>query len=651
MNIKIIDSWLREYLITKASAEIIAEKLSLCSVSVEKIEKIDGDLIYDIEITSNRPDLMSVVGIAREAAAVLPQFGIDAKFTSLEPTQNKKLGKELPLEIVNDPKLVNRICTALMSVKIGDSPRFIKERLEKSGIRSLNNLVDVTNYVMREVGHPAHVFDFDRLNSKKLIIRESRKGERIITLDEKLHVLEGEDIVADNGNGQIVDLLGVMGTANSIVTDQTKRILYFIDNNEPHHIRKTSMNNGIRTEAAIINEKEIDPELAKIALLRGIELYKKIADGELIADAIDIYPNKARPKTVNVLKNKIDTVIGVDIPLKECEKILEKLGFGVKVKDQILSVDIPSWRIADIENQEDIIEEIARIYGYHKLPSILPPLAEVESYHMDKNEFYWENRVKNTLKNWGFTEVYTYSMISEEILEGPTEDAIKIKNPLNEDLVYLRKTLIPSLLEVIKNNKKNEQLKIFEISNIYEKRVGDLPKEIRMIAGVIKRPNVSFFEAKGIAEQILNDCNIKNVNFKTSEYGGIASSVYIEKDYLGEIELLDSNIVDFEFNFEKIIKRANLSKVYKPLAKYPPVIEDLAVIANENIKTADLIEEIYAQDELIKEITLLDQYQDTRTFHVIYRSEEGNLTADQVKKIREKVFTALEAKFHAKFKN
>ncbi|PIZ98865.1 MAG: hypothetical protein COX78_02620, partial [Candidatus Levybacteria bacterium CG_4_10_14_0_2_um_filter_35_8] len=367
-------------------------------------------------------------------------------------------------------------------------------------------------------------------------------------------------------------------------------------------------------------------------------------------DAIDIYPNKARPKTVNVLKNKIDTVIGVDIPLKECEKILEKLGFGVKVKDQILSVDIPSWRIADIENQEDIIEEIARIYGYHKLPSILPPLAEVESYHMDKNEFYWENRVKNTLKNWGFTEVYTNSMISEEILEGPTEDAVRLKNPLNEDLVYLRRTLIPSLLKVVKENKNKEQLKIFEIANIYEKRLEDLPRERRLIAGIIKKPNVSFFEAKGIVEQLLNDCNIKKIVFRTSEYGGIASSIYIQNDYLGEIELLDANIVDFEFNFEKIIKRANLNKIYKPLAKYPPIIEDLAIIADENVKTADIVEEIYIQSNLVREVSLLNQYRDTRTFHIIYRDEEGNLTAEEVKKIREKIITSLEGKFHAKLK-
>jgi phenylalanyl-tRNA synthetase beta chain len=650
MNIKIIDSWLREYLVTKATAETIAEKLSLCSVSVEKIEKIDNDLVYEIEVTSNRPDLMSVYGIAREAAAVLPQFGIDAKLLPLDPKQNIKSTRELPLEIINDPKLVNRICTVLMDIKVGDSPKYIKERIEKSGIRSLNNLIDVTNYVMREVGHPCHVFDFDRLKTKKLIIRESKKEEKIITLDDKLHVLLGGDIVADSDNGQIVDLLGVMGTANSVVTDQTKRILFFIDNGEPNHIRKTSMNNNIRTEAAVINEKNVDPELAKTALLRGIELYTEIAEGEVISEIVDIYPNQAKTKAISVFKDKIDTVVGSIIPIKTCGEILEKLGFKTKIKESSIAVEVPSWRIADIEIEEDVIEEIARIYGYHRLPSVLPPLTSVENYHIEKDEFYWENRTKNLFKCWGFTEVFTYSMISEELLEGPIENAVALKNPLNEDLAYLRKTLIPSLLGVIKENKNKEQLKIFEIANIYEKRVGDLPRERRMIAGVIKKPDVSFFEAKGIVEALLNDCNIKNIIFKNSEFGGIASSIFVGKDYLGEVELLDVNIVNFELNFEKIVRSSNLNKIYKPLAKYPPVIEDLAIIATSEISTADIIEEIFIQSDDIQEVTLLDQFQNTRTFHVIYQSEEGNLSSEDVKKLRDKILNALDSKFQAKLK-
>jgi len=650
MNIKIVDSWLREYLKTKASCETIAEKLSLCSVSVEKIEKVAGDLIYDIEVTSNRVDLMSVIGIAREAAASLTQSGIPAEIINLNPKPKTKSKENLPLKIVNDPKLVNRITAVLIEVEIKESPKFIKERLEESGIRSLNNLIDVTNYIMRETGYPAHVFDFDRFHSDKITIREAKRGEKIITLDGKMHVLQGGDIVADNNNGQIVDLLGVMGTANSVVTDKTKRILLFLDNNDPNRIRKTSMNHEIRSEAAIINEKGVDSELIELTLMRGIELYEQVADGKVISEILDIYPNKPKKRSITVTKEKIDKFIGIDIPLKTSVEILEKLDFKTSTKGNLLNAEVPFLRLNDVFIEEDLIEEIARIYGYQRLPSVLPPLNSITSYHMYKNEFFWEQRIKNALKYWGFTECYTYSMISENLFEGPTNDAVEIKNPLSEDMTYLRKTLIPSLLEVAKMNKGREELKIFEIANIYEKKVGDLPRERRMIAGVIKKQNASFFEAKGIAEQLFKDLGLKKIMFKNSEYGGVGSSVYIDESYLGEVELLESNLVNFEFNLEKIIKNASLNKKYKKLAKYPPVIEDLAIIAKEETRTAELIDEIYMQSDLVKEVNLLDQYKNTRTFHIIYQSDEKNLTIEETSKIREKILSSLKKKFEARLK-
>jgi phenylalanyl-tRNA synthetase beta chain len=241
-------------------------------------------------------------------------------------------------------------------------------------------------------------------------------------------------------------------------------------------------------------------------------------------------------------------------------------------------------------------------------------------------------------------------MISEDLFEGPTNDAVEIKNPLSEDMTYLRKTLIPSLLEVARMNKGREELKIFEIANIYEKKVGDLPKERRMIAGVIKKQNASFFEAKGIAEQLFKDLGLKKIMFKNSEYGGVGSSVYIDESYLGEVELLESNLVNFEFNLEKIIKNASLNKKYKKLAKYPPVIEDLAIIAKEETRTAELIDEIYMQSDLVKEVNLLDQYKNTRTFHIIYQSDEKNLTIEETSKIREKILSSLKKKFEARLK-
>lgn len=648
MNIKILDSWLREYLKTTASARDLAEKLSLTSLSVEKLEKKNSDFLYEFEITTNRPDLYSVLGIAREANAVLHSCGIKSEFNkpSFKTVVNDN---PFPIEIINDPKIVNRICAVVLEVKVGDSPSEIKERLEVSGIRSLNNIIDITNYVMRVIGHPAHVFDLDRLNTKKLYIKQAQRGQKIKTLDEKEHVLQGEEIVALNDRNEIVDLLGIMGLENSVVTDNTKRILFFIDNNNPSLIRKASMGLAIRTEAATLNEKGIDPELARQALNFGVELYQKISRGKILSKVLDIYPNKPEKRSVNLSLEKVKRVIGIDIDLKKLTPSLERLGFKLSLSENNLKVEVPSYRLNDIKIEEDVIEEIARIYGYHNLPSQLPQTTQIIPHQFVDN-FYWETRVKNTLKNWGFTEMYTYSFVSEELYEGDEKDAVKIKNPLTEDFVFMRRTIVPSLLRAVSENKSKEEIKIFEMANVYIKKTNDLPDEILTLAGVIKKNKVSFYEVKGIVEQLLIDFRIKNYSFKNSEKSGVGASVFIGKYYIGEVEVLDHNLINFELNFEELIKHANLTKKYKPIAKYPPIIEDLAFIVPESVQTIDMVHEIQKINSLIVEVSLLDQFANFRTFHIVYQDPNKNLTTKGVSEIREKIINFLSKKFSVKIK-
>jgi len=649
MNIKILDSWLREYLKTKAGAKTIADLLSLTSVSVERLEKYGkNDLTYDIEVTTNRPDLMSVVGLAREAAAVLQQFGNQAEFIPPQISKPQKVKEKLVINIKNNPKLVGRITTIIMSVDLKQSPQYIKDRLETGSIRSINNVIDVTNYVMREIGHPAHVFDYDRLTTKALIIRESKKGESIVTLDNKEHILGGGDIVADDGFGKIIDLLSVMGTQNSVVTDKTKRILFFIDNCDQDRIRKTSMSLNIRSEAAVLNEKGVDPEMAMDAMLRGIELFQEIANGKLLSDIIDIYPNKPPLKRIEVSGEAINSIIGIKIPLKTSENILKKLGFGVVVKTNTLTITIPSFRNKDMEIPEDVVEEIARIYGYHKLPSILPPLYSAENYHLAKDIFYWEKRIKESLKYWGFTEVYTYSMVSENLLEGPTEQAVAIENPLTEDFAYLRKTLVPSLLQATRDNPGRNEVRIFELANIYIPRSKDLPKEILMLAGIIKKQKISFLEVKGIAEQLLNEVGIKDISFEKGDKGGLEINIKLGSEVLGNIEMLNEDIADFELNFELIEKYANLTKIYNSIPKYPPIIEDLNIIIDPNITYEKICSFIKSQSSLINDVSLIDTYKNTKTFRIKYQDPQKTLTNEGVSKIREKLLQNLKQKFPQK---
>ncbi len=650
MNIKILDSWLKEFLKTKATPAEFAKDLSLTSVSIERIEKYKNDFVYDIEVTTNRPDVASVIGLAREATAVLSQFGIEATF--LPPKLVKpQTNQQLSIEIENDPSLVNRVCAVIMDVTVKESSSLIKERLETSDIRSLNNLIDITNYVMRTIGHPTHVFDFDRLNTKKLKIRKAKKGENIITLDKKKHVLPGGDIVAENDKGEIVDLLGIMGLENSIVTNQTKRILFFIDNNDAMQMRKTSMSLSIRSEAVQMNEKGIDPELTMDALLYGISLFEKYADGKVVSDIIDIYPNKPKVKTITVSQEKINTVMGITLPLQKAQTILEKLGFAVKKKDTVLFVTIPSFRMLDVEGQEDIIEEIARVYGYHNLPSVLPSITSGHITPLGEDIFYWEKRAKQTMKYWGYTETYTYSAVSETLFEGPIDEAVTIKNPLDEDHTYMRKTLVPSLLQVISENKAYKIIRIFEIANVYSKNRDYLPKETRMFAGILKKPNASFFEIKGLLEQIARDFGIPDLQFEKARKGGIGADILLEKQEIGEIEVLDDTSVNFEINFDILAHHATLHRSYIPLSKFPPIIEDLAFVLEETISTGSIIKEMQKQSPLIREVTLLDRFHASRTFHIIYQDKEKNLTNEEVKVIREQIISAIAKKFKASLKN
>lgn len=645
MNIKIVDSWLREFLETKSTSKEIARELSLTSVSVERIEKVDGDEVYDIEVTTNRPDLMSVRAIAREAGAVMEKP--IAKFKDIKISKAPPANISFPIEIINDPKLVNRIMAVVMEVEIGDSPKEIKDRLEKSGIRSLNNLIDITNYVMREIGHPCHVFDYDLLNTKKMIIRESKEGEEITTLDGKKYRLFGEDIVADNGRGEIIDLLGVMGTKNSVVQNNTKRILFFLDNNNPKKIRNTSMNLGIRTEAAVINEKGIDPELMTDAFNRGVELYEKIAKGKVISKALDIYPNKSKTNNIKISAKKINKIIGVEIPITKSLDILEKLGFKVKKSGDILEVKVPTIRANEVLIEEDIIEEIARVYGYHKLPSLIPGFLNNKNTPY-LNTFNLEQRVKNAFKYWGFTEIYSYSLISEDLFDGPIEKAVKIKNPLSSDMEYLRNSLVPSLLQIIENNKTRESIKIFELSNTY-KKTNDLPEERLMLSAVLKRKDISFYEVKGILENLFEDLGIKNYKFKNRS-NSRGANIKLGNDDLGYIEILNTNIIDFELSFEALLKYATFKKAYKQLAKFPPIVEDITFVLTEEINTEDVIEEIKLQNFLITEVSLKDQFENAKTFHIIYQATDKNLTNEEVGEIRNQIIKSVSEKFKATVK-
>jgi phenylalanyl-tRNA synthetase beta chain len=624
MNIKITHNWLLEYLETDATPYEIQNYLSLCGPSIESVTQAGNDFVYDIEVISNRIDYASVIGIAREASAILPMFGKKTKLKKDYLTYDRSIDNNLDfkLEIIDPENLCPRKLAIVMDVKIADSPKYIKERLENCGIRSLNNLIDVTNYVMLEVGHPAHVFDYDRVKTGKILIRKAKKGEKITTLDGKNYILNSEDVIFDDGTGRIIDLPGIMGLENSVVTERTKRIIFWIETNDPKSIRKTSMRLGIRTVAASINEKNPDTEAAKKTFLKGIELYQKIAKAKILSPLYDTNPKPEKQKILNINYEIFDKLIGIKIEKSLINKILNNLGFIVGNDPRVVHITVPSFRTNDINIPEDLVEEVARIYGYNNIPSILQPPTYVDQPKNFEDIFLFQNKIKLLLKHLGLNEVINYSMVSKSMIEDgglKIEDHLRLSNSISEDIEYLRISLLPSLYKDVKDNSgKKEVMRFFEIAKVYWPRKNDLPDEVYKI-GIAA--NTDHFDLKGIIEAVYKELNIDvgNKNF-------CSVPEIIEKDgiFMAEIDL------------QKLINNYHQIPKYKPINPYAVIKLDKTFDLRANIKFAPTsfaqIKKIaFEKSKLLQKIEVVTLYQNKLTLRFYYSSSERNITEEEAK--------------------
>lgn len=657
MNILIPDSWLREYLTTDAKPKDVQMCLSLCGPSVEKIDIVRDDCVYNIEITSNRVDTASVFGIAREAAAILPRFGFSAKLNDLKINQNPNCQESIPLEITDKNHLCRRIIGVVIDrVKIGHSPRLIKDRLEKSGVRPLNNIIDITNYVMLELGHPVHVFDYDRIGTNKLIIRNARKGESLVTLDEKKHDLDGNDVVIDDGTGRIIDLPGIMGTKNSVITSESTRILLFTEANDPYTIRQTSMRLGIRTLAASINEKNPDPELTEKAFYRCMDLYKEITGGSYSSKIVDIYPFYQPIPSIRISVEAVNNKLGIALTKKEIVLMLKSLEFKVKEEGKSeLIVSPPSYRRFDIQIPEDIIEEVARLYGYHNFPSriMAGQLPESET----DEDYATEFKIKTCLKYWGFTEIYSYSFSSKTVLEKAglnTADHLKIANPLTTETEYMRTSLIPAMLNIIAENLPfTENPQFFEMSKVYCKRENDLPAENNKL---LITTGKGILEMKGFVEQLFHDLGLTGYNAVPLPAGFLSSHQsyalkYADKQ-IGILGRLSPTFQDrygisipvylAELDLETILSLARPVKKYSGIPNFPPVIENLTLEMNDQVNYADVTDTIRQNSQLIRSVSLISKYQNRITLNLEFMHPEKNLTKEDIAGEMRKIISALE---------
>ncbi len=667
MNFIFPHSWLKDFLKTSASPQKIAECLSLCSASVEKITKVNNDWLYEVEIPSNRVDMMSVAGIAREAAAVLPEFGFKAKFQNdpyklknSNPFKPQTSNAELKV-ILKDKSLCWRFSAIIIkNVNLKPSPKIIKERLEKSGIRSLNNVVDISNYLMMAYGQPVHIFDYDKIAGHQMKLRRSQKGESLTTLDGKTFKLPGNDIVIEDKEGKLIDLCGIMGALNSAVSQKTKNILLFVQTYNPTHIRQTSMKLAQRTQASQLFEKGTDPQLVMPTLIKGIELISKLAQGKPAAKFYDFYLQAYKTSWLKFSYSLIEQILGIKILPAKVTKILLALGFQVEFssRNQLLKVGVPSWRANDIKIPEDIVEEVARIWGYYRLPSQLPA-GNLPPPSPWQKTFKLESKVKNLLKGWGFTEVYTYSLVSSTLLAKFNEEAAKhlaLKNPLTADWQYLRSSLIPSLLEVlVKNQHLEKLLKIFEIANAYQPRKDNLPLEKSLLTLVLH--NADFFQLKGLLEALFADLKI-NYDFKPelehrwlvkektltvfagSEKLGIFGQ--LKPTFLKRMDL-KGEVYSAELALDKFLKVMGKS-LYRPINQNPLIIEDLTFIFPLKTYYAQIAALIKQLSPLLVKIDLVSQFQNRKTFRLYYQHPAKSLTSTEIAKIRKTIVNTLASK-------
>lgn len=650
MDIKIPDSWLREFVKTTATPQKIAECLSLCGPSVEKVEKVGKDYVYSIEVTTNRVDSAGVYGIAREAAAILPRFGVK---TALQPTKVYSAQGIVHrinwLDVEVDQKLCPRFTAILIkNVQLKKSPVWMEQRLKLIGLRPINNVVDISNYLMHGLGQPLHTFDYDKIRGHKMILRASRAGEKITTLDEKEYALPGGDIVIEDGQGRLIDLAGIMGGKLSAVDEKTKNILLFVQTYNPVNIRKTSMALAKRTEAASLFEKGLDTELAETTIRRGIDLFAELCRGEPEKKILDIYPSPYKNKTVNVSPEFISERLGVKLSGKEITDILAPLGFGVTSDNNMLTISIPSFRAQDINIPEDLVEEVARLYGYHNLPSRL--MAGILPEPPQDQPFDFETKIKQALKGWGGVEVYTLSLVSKDkvVLSGPASWTLKLKNPLGADSEYLRQSLAPSLVAAVRQNPgQKDPIHLFEMTNVYLPVRAHLPEEKMTLAGIFA--NYDYRRAKGIVKALLNEIRA-DVYLEPEDARGFLPNQRLaikhKKNTLGQFGVLDeSELIYYEFDVELLRASCLSASAYIPIPKYPAQIEDLSLFFPARTRVGDVMDIIKKADRQISSLELIDIYKEIRTFRIAYQNPDKNLTDKEVKQIRNKILGIIKRKF------
>lgn len=677
MNILIPHTWLLEHLATDATPLQIQALLSHSGPSVERIHEIEGEPVYDIEVTTNRVDSMSVRGIAREAAVILSQASYPSSLLQFAPILPAVGEDSLPLPVIhNNPALCRRImCVILKDVQKRPSPEWMQKRLRQVGINTHDAVIDTTNYITHALGHPCHAFDYDKVMALGGVIhvKEAEKGKAFSIIDGTEFVTVGGEVVFENDRGEIIDLPAIKGTKNSAITDDTRNVLFWIESLDAAKVRFASMTHAIRTVAAQLNEKNVDPELADDTLRYGAELLCQLAGGKVASTVYDDFPSRQERSILTFSLFEVPRYLGQvdDLTPDRIISILESLGCIVTRSGDSLTIKPPTYR-PDLSISADIVEEIARIYGYHRLASRVMQ-GEIPTKNPDSIDLGLEQSVRETLSALGGFEVYTYSMIDENtkqiesdtIANSRSDSHLRLANPLTEDMVYLRRTLWASHCNVLGQNTQYKDVVVYEFANTYiptdqavakdrELRNSSLSKDKQADVLPYERFHLTITartderRIKGIFEAICRKHylpSIRYVRSSPSTHTAIMAGELQIGEYL-QIQRQQQIIHVLDIDWASFRTASRRYPIYTAPSKFTPIIEDLTFTIPVGAKIQEIIDTI-SQVPHVQSVRLTTQYQQNSTFTLTYEAGDHQLTGDEASITRKMVVETVQSTHNA----
>lgn len=624
------------------------------------------DTVVEFEITNNRPDCLSVLGLAKEASAT---FGIPFNYT--KPTFKGiegDINKELSVVVENTDLCSRYMAAVVKNVKIGPSPRWLSQRLRASGVRPINNYVDITNFVMLEYGHPMHAFDKRYVEDNKIVIRNAEEGETLILLDDMAEPvkLSPEMLIIADGK-KPVGIAGVMGGKYSGIMEDTKEVVFEAACFDGVSVRRTAKKVGERTEASSRFEKGLDPRNAEEALMRALQLVEMLGCGEVVKTIIDADYHKNQPVKLKHDYKWVNKALGADIPEDEQIKILKSLGYEYDFDKG--EITVPSTRI-DMVLPCDVAEEVARIYGYNNIPSTIP-LLQSQGKITDQQAF--EKKVVDVALSQGCFETMTFSFISPRDydklqMDEDKKNSVVITNPLGEDTSVMRTSSLTSMMEVVERNYKNRNLaaRFFEIAREYYPKENSLPVEKDTLCLGVYGAGEDFYSVKGICEEIFDTLNINAkyvpVTTNSTFHPGRCAEIIADGKIIGVVGEIHPQVCDnFGVNLrvysavlkmDKMLLVSKGEKKYKQLPKFPATSRDLSLVCDENVNSGDIIEIIQKSGKYLEQIMFFDMYKGEQvqegkkslSYKLVLRKKDGTITDEEADSSVNKVLKALEQK-------